>query len=310
MKLRLRFSLLTLLLFTAWIGSGLAIYIRGFKPWAYVRRFETAVPSTYQMHLQVTLAVLSHDTSRIFVVSEDTRVRLFNLQSGAEVWNVPFDVLWLHRSEFGEARFVDGDRFIETWGRDKQTRMYFDAATGQVISDDARLNALQETTIPPHPIAHATAKSFSPDGTRAAVRVLTGQQSDSGFELSEAQTGKQIAAFKSPDGWPWGTAFSPDSTRFATASYDCTVHVRDAKDGHELAEIIPQPKTWCYGVSFSDDGDTLAIARFHDVFVYRRLWPETPWGFLWRPEIWGCAAFFLMWLWRVVRGARRGGLRA
>ena len=291
---RLRFSLLTFAFFILMLGSAVATCVRGFDPWIRLRRFETTKPN-YQPHAP-TLAALSADKLHVFSIAEDGFMRVFDVGTGTLVWEAPFDFKYDTR----EARFIDNDSAIESSKQDRIQHMFFDAATGKQIIALDRLSALNQIPIPSKPIASSAGVAYSPDGTRRVERVLRQPMSDSGWDLIDASSERVIASIRSPKGWPWGAAFSADSRRFATAAYDNTVHVRDATDGRDIAIIEPQPRTWCYAVNFSDDGNDLLIVRFHDILLYHRQWPESRWGHAYRTEIWATIVFFVLWVWRLL----------
>ena len=309
--LGVQFSLLTLLLFVAWFGSGLALFVRGRSPWISLRRFETAIPFTYQPKYQITQAVLSHDALRLFAAAEDSRLRMFDARSGALLWNVAFDPTWKPSSDFHEARFIEDDRFVEVLGMDRNQGLLFDSATGLFVAEPERAKILGRNPVPrKQQIVSQWGIAFSPDGTRKIRRnilstgPLSGRPESGGWDLSDPATDTVIATIKSPDGWPMGAAFSPDNKRFATASYDRTVNICDNSDGHLLALLVPEPKMWCLKVNFSDDGSELVVARPHDVLIYQRQFPESKLGILYRSEIWACACCFMLWLARLAVGLK------
>lgn len=63
-------------------------------------------------------------------------------------------------------------------------------------------------------------------------------------------------------------AFSPDGTRFATASWDGTARVWSAADGHPITPLLPHDKR-VFSVRFSADGRSIVTAS-EDGFV--RIW--------------------------------------
>jgi len=152
-------------------------------------------------------------------------------------------------------------------------------------------------------------KRFHSMANERFIRVIRQPMSESGWDLLEFPSERTIKSLVSPDGWPWGSAFSTDNTRFATASYDETVRIWDAVDGTALTTLKPTPKAWCRAVSFSIDDNDLLITRFHDVVLYHRQWSERWWGYFFRFEFCLFVVVSVAFLWSIYRDCWLGGWR-
>ncbi|MFC5827474.1 caspase, EACC1-associated type [Nonomuraea insulae] len=219
-------------------------------------------------HDRVTEMTFSPDGTRLATSGYDETARLWNVATGrtiATIKNALYarcafnrdgsrlalmtddQVLWLldgttgkavaeirHADEGGAtAEFTpDGSRIVVSWSGGLELR---DAVTGRLISWFGR----------DYPI-------FSPDGSR----VFTATFEDPVGRLRDAATGKVLVKLEGHTGNINDVAFSPDSSRLATASEDGTVRLRDLRTGKTI--VIKGHSGAVHRVEFSPDGSRLA----------------------------------------------------
>lgn len=123
--------------------------------------------------------------------------------------------------------------------------------------------------------------AFAPHGTDVAV---TGATSTDSF-LADPATGKQLVTLKGSNStgeFSEGIAYSPDGSKVATAQWDGTVGIWDARTGRRLARIQDAGQDVVDSVAWSPDGKMLALAdwdpslRLYDVATRQEIGPAYP----------------------------------
>ena len=93
--------------------------------------------------------------------------------------------------------------------------------------------------------------AFSPDGHRFAIA------SDIGIWLYDVATSRELALLTGHTRGINAVAFSPNSTKLASGSYDNTVKLWDVATGENIATLEGHT-SWIYSVAFSSDGTKIA----------------------------------------------------
>jgi WD40 repeat protein/serine/threonine protein kinase/DNA-binding SARP family transcriptional activator len=179
----------------------------------------------------------SPDGTRLATTGQDMTVRIWDLETGAEILTLEG-----HLDEvFGVDFSPDGTR-LATTGYD-----------GAVIIWDAE-SGKEVFRIPAHE-GEGVVVYFSPDGTRLVTNGLY----DGKIKIWDATTGEPILAFPAHQAPTWHVIFSPDGTRLATASMDGTAKLWNADSG-ELLLVLPG-QGGVTRVGFSPDGSRLVTAN-------------------------------------------------
>ncbi len=100
---------------------------------------------------------------------------------------------------------------------------------------------------------------WSPDGTRLAFH------SDNSVQVWDATTGTQLLSYNGHTDRVYAVAWSPDSQRIASSSWDHTVQVWEAATGKNLIRMSTNPRT---AMAWSPDGTWFALAS-HGVHIWQ-----------------------------------------
>lgn len=159
----------------------------------------------------------------------------------------------------------------------------WDAATGQevtvlkdanakamrsaIFSPDGRLIATIAVNAPARLWEVATGKEIAAIGGRFGIwgaafsldgsRLVTTTRSH--VLITDTATGKQAQSLPGQSGLVWSVAFSPNGTRFVTASSDTTARVWDTPTGAEIAVLKGYTKT-IWRAAFGPDGHRVVTA--------------------------------------------------
>lgn len=117
-------------------------------------------------------------------------------------------------------------------------------------------------------IGTATGPVYSPDGTRLALRNVTGP-----VEVLDADSGERLFALDGHTAGVIEVAYSPDGSVMATASLDGTVRLWDAATGAAVLRL-PRLSGEVSSVAFSPDGRHLATHSLTEGLV--RVWTLDP----------------------------------
>ena len=216
----------------------------------------------------------SPDGTRVAVGCADKLVRVFAVADGSEVMKCDNHIDWV----FGTAFSNDGAHLVSA-SRDRAVKL-IDVASGHLIDDvnrardcvqclarhpredlvvfgddkggirihkmeprggrlaegdDKENSFVRECERMPGPV-HGLA--WSADGNLICAACATGE-----VRLFKAADGKRLASLKGHEGAAFAVAFSPDSTRVATAGYDGRIHLFDTAKGEPIRIFDSVPLT-------------------------------------------------------------------
>jgi WD40 repeat protein/serine/threonine protein kinase len=215
---------------------------------------------TLRGHLDVVNAVaVSPDGTRLATISPDSSVRLWDANTGQELYvltlNQPRFAISVGRAFDKGIRSVaftpDGRRVLTTVRGGCQV---WDVTTGKGLPD--------LLAAPPSPPAQQSAGpplALSPDGLRLVTALGAG-----GVAVWDLKAGKKELDLRGHQKTIWSVAFSPDGKRLVTAGEDPVVTVWDAVSGDRLldlkvASLRPDDEFFCRA-DFSPDGARVVTA--------------------------------------------------
>ncbi|KAG1855190.1 WD40-repeat-containing domain protein [Suillus subalutaceus] len=192
---------------------------------------------------EVKAVVFFKDSRRVVTCSDDTTLRIWDVQKGALVGG-PFEG---HRDWVRSCAISPDDRRIASGGRDKRI-IIWDVESKQMVFEP-----LVEHT---HWVESVC---FSPNGKRLA----SGSQ-DCTVIVWNAETGTVITTLDGHRGSVWSVAFSPDGLKLASGSSDCTIRIWHTVNAEILFEINAH-KNPVRSVVWSSDGQQLVSASYGTV---------------------------------------------
>jgi WD40 repeat protein len=179
---------------------------------------------------------LSSDGRRIITGGEDSTIKIWDVQSGAEIMT-----LRGHEDEdwncIQSVAFSPDDKKIVSGSGDETIKLW-DAQSGNVM---ATLRGHQDWV---------NSVAFSPDGKR----IVSGSD-DTNIKVWDSQTFVEVMTLRGHQGSIQSVAFSPDGRRIVSIAIDDTIRVWDAKTGVELLTIplLAKAKMNAHSVAFSPD---------------------------------------------------------
>jgi WD40 repeat protein/predicted Ser/Thr protein kinase len=206
---------------------------------------------TWQAHASDILALCISPDGQCLASASDFResaVRLWDAASGRELATLAGHRNAVHYLVFSH----NGSRLVSvSWD---QTARLWDRATGRSLA------IFQHR-------GHVTHASFRPDDAQLVTR-----GDDRTLRLWDTQTGEPLTVLSNGSGIAErGTAFSPDGTRLACASYNHQVVVWDV-GLLERNGVLRGHRSYVYDVAFSPDGTQVASAAWDGTV---RLWDAT-----------------------------------
>jgi eukaryotic-like serine/threonine-protein kinase len=209
---------------------------RGFE-WYYLKRLRQ--PELIRINHgspDLTCVAFSPDGKRLVSAASDHLVKVWEAESGKEL-------LALEGAGRQVAFSANGNR-IACGGQEWDART---AKNLQPLPTPSRAPAAgNNVTVYPH-----QGRVISPDGTRLAG------MSGTIVRISDAKTGDELFALHGHSSAIWNLAFSPDSKRLGSASWDGTARMWDVETGKELL-VLKGEGGRLWSVAFSPDGKRLA----------------------------------------------------
>ncbi|KAG2033235.1 WD40-repeat-containing domain protein [Suillus americanus] len=192
---------------------------------------------------EVKAVAFFKDSRRVVTCSDDTTLRIWDVQKGALVGE-PFEG---HRDWVRSGAISPDDRRIASGGRDKRI-IIWDVESKQMVFEPLEKHTHWVESV-----------CFSFDGKRLA----SGSQ-DCTIVVWNTETGAVITTLEGHRGSIWSVAFSPDDLKLASGSSDCTIRVWHTAKAEILFEINAH-KNPVRSVVWSSDGQQLVSASYGKV---------------------------------------------
>jgi len=197
---------------------------------------------------RILSAIVSADGMRVFTVSRDQGVEIWDIATGKEV-ATPIQ----GRERFRVAALSADGRHLVTSGEKDRTAHVFDVTTGKEI---AVLRGHE---------ANLTYVGFSPDGTRIAT--ASGAE-DPTARIWDTVTGKKLVVLQGHEGGLNAVAFNADGTRVVTGARDGTARVWDVASGKEITAPLLHEHS-VESAAFGGDGRRIVTTTWMGV---TRIW--------------------------------------
>ncbi|KAG2034644.1 WD40-repeat-containing domain protein [Suillus americanus] len=199
-------------------------------------------------------AVLLPDGGRIITGSSDGSLRLWDIQSGAQIgeeWRDENSGVW------SMALSPNGKTIASGSGRGEYSVRLWDVETRKVISKwTGHINVVRTLC-------------WSTDGERVASGSWDGTA-----RVWDVRSGKTILKIKTGHGWVCAVRYSTDSSKLATGGDNVAVKIWDAKTG-ELLKTLFEHDSCVYSLSWTSDGKKLIsgsyLIRIFDTATWQQI---------------------------------------
>jgi WD40 repeat protein len=178
----------------------------------------------------ITAVVYSPDGRQIITASNDKTVKIWDAESGRELWTLAGHSDWVNAIAYSP----DGRRIVSA--SDDTTIKIWDVESGREIR-----------TLSGHSV-NVMSVVYSPDGRRN----VSGS-GDRSLKIWDTETGRVIRTLTGHSLGVEIVVYSPDGRRIASGSNDKTIKVWDTETGREIKTLTGHSET-LNAVSFSPDG--------------------------------------------------------
>ncbi|MCK9620637.1 MAG: DUF4082 domain-containing protein, partial [Methylobacter sp.] len=196
---------------------------------------------------QVTDLAFSPDGKSLATVSQDSRITLWDSQSGSIT-----QVITGHQNGVNAIAFSPDSTTLAIGGQDAQIDLW-NKATG-----------LKHVSLSGMAGSSVIDLLFSPDG-----KTLVAVENDARITLWNSQSGSTSHILTGHQNGVKAIAFSPDSNTFATGGQDAQIKLWDRTTGMEQASLPIETGVAVTGLVFNPDGKTLAsVGESEPVFLW------------------------------------------
>lgn len=231
----------------------------------------------------ITLVKFSHDGKRILSLSEGFAVKIWDVESGAEIMTLMDDVVTADFSPDGKQIMTASDGAISMWSAETGDKLWTvnnDSInyTVKFTPDGKNVVHVNDTTIqiiniettdlltvPIENKGQCYVFDISPDGNYLAC-VSTVYQTDdadnqifkeNNIRVFDIVTGEEILLFNGHEQLIYSIVYSPDGKKIVTISVDMDISAWDAITGSKLKDMKSDLNSYTNQAVFSPDGTRL-----------------------------------------------------
>lgn len=181
--------------------------------------------------------------TRLICGSEDGVARVFDVATGKQLAELK------HEQRVAAGAISPDGRTVAISSGDKKVYVW-DVAAAQTLRVLDHPDLVWSVAFAPNGRQLATGTGAAPLGNPAQQRVALGN--DNTVRLWDLASGKRLAELKGHERAVAGLAFSPNSRRLASGSFDGTLRLWDVEGQAELCRA--GGKSWIFKVVYSNDG--------------------------------------------------------
>ncbi|RXW13019.1 hypothetical protein EST38_g12835 [Candolleomyces aberdarensis] len=192
---------------------------------------------------------ISPDGKRIVSGSRDNTIRIWDMETGAQVG----EPLLGHGGHINSVAISPDGKLIVSGSSDMTIRIW-DAETGMQVGESLRGHEHSVLSV-----------AFSHDGQR----IISGSR-DNTIRIWDAAAGTQVGVpLQGHTDWVRSVAISPNGKRIVSSSDDKTIRIWDAEKGTQLGEPLQGHRSPVWSVAISPDGQRIVSGSLDDTI---RIW--------------------------------------